>query len=189
MVDNDRFYNVKNRSSSVVVYNIPEDGIRREFAPGETKRVKFGELEKLSYQAGGRVLISSYLQVTDEQVQDALNIQTEPEYKLSEEQIIRLLKEGSLDEFLDCLDFAPAGVLDLVKDLSTRVPLTDYDKRKALLEKTGFDVDKAIAHIEQDNADEPGAFQEIQKQRRVQPKVDAPQRRTSGKYTVISENK
>ena len=32
-------YNVKNRSSSMVVYSIPEAGIRREFTPGETKRI------------------------------------------------------------------------------------------------------------------------------------------------------
>jgi hypothetical protein len=42
-------YNVKNRSTSMVVYRIPEDGIRREFAPGETTRINFRELEKLSY--------------------------------------------------------------------------------------------------------------------------------------------
>ena len=29
--------NVKNRSAGMVVYRIPEMGIRREFAPGETK--------------------------------------------------------------------------------------------------------------------------------------------------------
>lgn len=40
---------VKNRSSSILVYNIPDDGIRREFMPGETKRIPFGELEKLTF--------------------------------------------------------------------------------------------------------------------------------------------
>ena len=44
----DTLYDVKNRSASMVVYKIPEDGIRREFAPGESKKIKFGELEKLS---------------------------------------------------------------------------------------------------------------------------------------------
>jgi len=40
------------------------------------------------------------------------------------------------------------GVIDLLKDFSVKVPLEDYDKRRALKEKTGFDVDKAIANIE-----------------------------------------
>lgn len=48
MVGNKNF-NVKNRSASVVVYKIPEENIRREFAPGESKRISYAELEKLTY--------------------------------------------------------------------------------------------------------------------------------------------
>ena len=62
----DKLYAVKNRSASMVVYKIPEDGIRREFAPGESKRIKYAELEKLSYQAGGRALMTNFLQIVDE---------------------------------------------------------------------------------------------------------------------------
>ena len=53
MITSDTMYNVKNRSSSVVVYRIPETNLRREFQPGETKKIPFGELEKLTYQPGG----------------------------------------------------------------------------------------------------------------------------------------
>ena len=60
----DKILNVKNRSASMVVYTIPEDNIRREFAPTETKRIHYSELEKLTYQAGGRVLLANFLQVT-----------------------------------------------------------------------------------------------------------------------------
>lgn len=45
MINNEDIYNVKNRSTSVVVYTIPDTNLRREFAPGETKRIPFGELE------------------------------------------------------------------------------------------------------------------------------------------------
>ena len=44
--NNEKMYLVKNRSASMVVYKIPEDGIRREFAPGESKKIKYAELEK-----------------------------------------------------------------------------------------------------------------------------------------------
>jgi hypothetical protein len=44
-----QMFTVKNRSASRVFYKIPEDNIRREFNPGETKRIAFDELEKLSY--------------------------------------------------------------------------------------------------------------------------------------------
>ena len=50
MINEATKYNVKNRSSSVVVYRIPETNLRREFAPGEVKSIPFGELEKLTFQ-------------------------------------------------------------------------------------------------------------------------------------------
>ena len=43
-MDKNKLYEVKNRSSSVVVYNIADDGIRREFAPGEIKKITFEEI-------------------------------------------------------------------------------------------------------------------------------------------------
>ena len=147
-------YVVKNRSASRVFYKIPEEGIRREFAPGETKRIPMNELEKLSFQAGGRELMYNFLQIQSEKAMQELNMNTEPEYNMNEEQIIDLIKNGSLDAFLDCLDFAPVGVMDLLKKFCISVPLTDYDKRKALKEKTGFDVDTAIKNLEAEKAEE-----------------------------------
>ena len=61
MINQDTIYNVKNRSSSTVVYKIPDLNLRREFAPGEVKRITFGELEKLTYQQGGREMLEQYL--------------------------------------------------------------------------------------------------------------------------------
>ena len=40
------YYNVKNRSAGAVLYTIPEDNVRRRFAPGETKRISYEELLK-----------------------------------------------------------------------------------------------------------------------------------------------
>jgi hypothetical protein len=40
-----------------------------------------------------------------------------------------LLKNGSKEAFLDCLDFAPEGVLDLIKKFAVELPLDNYDKR------------------------------------------------------------
>ena len=55
-------YNVKNRSASMVIYRIPEENIRREFAPGEVKKISLDELTKLSYQSGGQALMANFLQ-------------------------------------------------------------------------------------------------------------------------------
>lgn len=157
MATNDKMYIVKNRSASMVVYKIPEDGIRREFAPGESKKISYSELEKLSYQSGGRALMANFLQITDETVTENLNIHTEAEYYMSEEQIIELIKTGSLDAFLDCLDYAPVGVIDLLKKYAVALPVTDINKRQALKEKTGFDVDVAIKNAEAEKAEDNGA--------------------------------
>jgi hypothetical protein len=48
-INKNKVYNVKNRSASTTVIRIPELGVRKEFAPGESMRMTFDELEKLSF--------------------------------------------------------------------------------------------------------------------------------------------
>lgn len=180
-------FNVKNRGASWVTYKIPEDGIRRSFAPGEVKRVSDTELEKLTYQPGGMIILSQFLQIQDEVALRNLNIHTEPEYYMSEADVAALIKTGSLDAFLDALDFAPVGVVDLIKKLSLDIPLMDLSKRKALKDKTGLDVDAALKNREAEKEDE-NAGNTILKQteRRVKTEDAAPGRRTTvPKYNII----
>ena len=88
-------YGVKNVSAGVVIYKIPEINIRREFMPGETKNgISFEELEKLTYQAGGRELLANYLQIVDKKVLQDLGVPTEPEYFYTEEKIMNIMKNG-----------------------------------------------------------------------------------------------
>ena len=185
-MDSNTTYLVTNRSASVVVYSIPEDNIKREFQPGETKKIRHTELEKLSYREGGKVIIADYLLIQSQDAINDLGVPTEPEYYMTQEQVIDLMKNGSMDAWLDCLDFAPQGIIEMIKSLSVSVPLGDYNKRRALQEKTGFDVDAAIKHMEEERDE-----QELPKapaQRRVKPaEPAAPARRTTGKYNVVKE--
>lgn len=180
---------VKNRSASRIVYRIPEMGIRREFSPTETKKISYEELEKLSYQPGGLAIMTNFLQIQDAPAIAELGIHAEPEYHMSEQQIVELIRTGSLDAFLDCLDFAPVGIIDLVKKYAVSVPLADYEKRKALKEKTGFDVDAALKNIAAEKAEDE-AKAATNTQRRIQPINETPVpagRRTSGStYKVTS---
>ena len=80
----EKSYLVKNRSASVVVYVIPEEGIRREFMPGESKRIEKSELDKLSFQPGGRELMTSFLQIAADEIIKEFNIPAEPEYFMNE---------------------------------------------------------------------------------------------------------
>lgn len=186
-MDSNKIYDVKNRSDSIVVYKIPELNIRREFMPGESKKATYEELEKLSFQSGGRELMADYLQIKAAEVTESLNLPTEPEYYMSEQQIIELMTTGSLDAFLDCLDFAPVGVIDLIKKFSISLPLNDMAKRKAILDKTGFDVTKAVMNNEADK--ENGEPAGTQRERRVKPAETStePTRRTSTNYKVVTK--
>lgn len=178
-------YNVKNRGAGVVTYIIPDAGIRRSFAPGETKKISEEELTQLTFQPGGTQILAEFLQIQDPEIREELGIRTEPEYDMSEADVIELLKNGSLNQFLDALDFAPRAVIDLIKTLSVSLPLSDYNKRKALKEKTGFDVDAAVSNNEADKADD--ATETAAPTRRAQPIVNsatAPARRTTPKYTT-----
>ena len=192
MINETTMYNVKNRSSSIVVYRIPETNLRREFEPGEIKRVPFGELEKLTYQPGGRELLENFLQILEEEVTTDLNVHREVEYDMSEAQIRDLLLNGSLDAFLDALDFAPIGVIDLIKTMSVQLPLTDLNKRRALKEKTGFDVDRALIHVEEERMAEmqkdPNKIDtaEAAPTRRVKAEEPQATRRTNSNYKVVN---
>lgn len=188
-MDSNTTYLVTNRSASVVVYSIPEDNIRREFQPGETKKIKHGELEKLSYQSGGGLLITNYFLIRSEQAIKDLGVHTEPEYFMTEKEVIELIKTGTLDAWLDCLDFAPNGVIEMIKKLSVSVPLNDHEKRRALKEKTGFDVDAAIKHVEEERAEEVQELKQAAPKRRVQPEEPAAPagRRTTPKYNVVNK--
>lgn len=145
-MNKDTIIKVLNRDNGFVVYSIPEmNGLKRVFQKGEIKQVTFEELQKLSYIPGGMELLQDCLVILDNKkaIQELLG-EVEPEYSYTEEDIIKLMKEGSLEEFLDCLDFAPIGVKDLIKTLAVQLPLNDVSKREAILNKLGFNVDNAI---------------------------------------------
>lgn len=141
MINEKAIYSVKNRSASTVIYSIPEmNNLRREFRPGEIKSVTGSELIQLSYRPGGRRIIENYLLINNEEVLDGLNMEVEPEYKLDEAGVVKLLKDGSEDQLIDCLNFAPEGVKDLVKAVALAMPLNDLNKCKIIKDMLGYDV-------------------------------------------------
>ena len=190
-MENNKIYNVKNRSTGVVVYSLPEVGIRREFAPGETKKISYDELEKLTFRSGGRTLIQNYLQIQDIVATQNLNIRTEPEYFYSEKDIVEIMKNGSLDKFLDMLDFADVGVIDLIKKYAVELPMNDYSKMRALKDKTGFDAEAALRHNREDKEADSVENISTTAKRRVaieEPAETAePARRTTPEYKVVSQ--
>ena len=165
-IDDQTRVKVVNRTNNTVGYSIPDmQNLHRNYTAKEEKIITFGELRSLSYVPGGMEIIKNYLVIKDPDVIKALNINIEPEYYYDEKEIINLMQNGSLDEFLDCLDFAPDGVLDLIKEISVKLPLNDVIKRKAIFDKLGFNVDKAIDMKEEEDA--AGQSQDHNASRRV----------------------
>ena len=155
MLDKNTLVKVTNRYDGRVGYTIPDLGnLHRSFIPGETKEVTMEELRKLSYLTGGQEMIADYF-VLDNQdaINELLNNGVEPEYYYTESDVKNLLLTGSLDELKDCLDFAPEGVVEIVKKLAVDLKLNDIAKRKAIKDATGFNVDMAI-YVNEETSEE-----------------------------------
>lgn len=185
-----KMYKIKNRGAGSVVYSIPDDRIRRTFAPGEIKEIPFDEIQKLTYIPGGSNILAKYLQILDKEAVEELNVHVEPEYHYGEQDIIELIQKGSHDKFLDALDFAPEGVIDLIKKYAISLPMTDTVKIEALKEKTGFDVSKALENIkaEEEEAANP-AFAASAPTRRVKANpVAEDSAKPARRYKVVNEN-
>jgi hypothetical protein len=136
---------VTNRSSCSLGYTIPDmNNYRRRFAAGESKELPFEEVQKLTYLPGGDYMLQHYLVIDNIEARDEILGAVELEYDYDAKKVKNLLENGSLDELLDCLDFAPLGVIDLVKKIATEIKIYDTRKRKAIFDKTGYNIDTAI---------------------------------------------
>ena len=147
---------VRNRSTGTVGYVIPDLGnYHRKFQPDEVKEVSFEEIQKLSYTPGGNYMLQHYLVIENTEARDEiLGDMIELEYSYTQKDIERLLNNGSLDELLDCLDFAPRGVIEMVQKTAVDIELNDVRKRKAIKDVTGFNVDNAIIINQESKVDD-----------------------------------
>lgn len=197
-MDNNKKVRVRNRSNSIVIYRVPDLGVRREFAPGETKTLPAAELVALAQKSGGLSILRDELYIDDPETVNETTLHVEPEYYLDDNGVINLLKEGSVDALLDCLDFAPGGVIDLVQKYALELPVTDTRKIQAIKDKTGFDVSLALKHKAElaaeaaAEAEETGSGMKVERvtQRRVQPTAANNSesnggRRETPKYKVV----
>lgn len=145
MLEDSAKITVINRDSGSVGYTIPDLGnLHRNYQPRERKIVTMEELRKLSYIPGGMYILQNCLVLDNKEAVQELLGEVEPEYFYSEKEIKELLEHGSLDQLQDCLDFAPTGVIDLVKNIAVETELNDINKRTIIFQKTGFNVTRAI---------------------------------------------
>lgn len=182
---------VTNRDSGHVGYTIAERGIHRTFAARETKQIPLEELKQLQWVPGGEYILKHLLIVNDRDALSALNMEVEPEYFYTEDDIKKILSpEGTLDQLRDFLDYSPEGGKELIKKLAVEMELPDTRKRKIISEATGFSIDNAINVNAILNAEDTQSEEEkpVRGQRRATPiKEDvAPTRRTTPQYKVVT---
>lgn len=192
MLDKNLMIKVTNRDNGSVGYTIPDLGnLHRTFQSGETKEISMEELRKISYIPGGNQLLENYLVIENEEAVKELLNEVEPEYYYSEEDVKNLLLQGTLDQFEDCLNFAPEGIINLVKKLAVDLKLNDVAKRKMLLEKTGFNVTSAIAINEETLESEESAPAKTRKAAAITATGSSTTARKSvaatGRYKVVSK--
>lgn len=201
---NNKMVKVTNRSNSLVGYQIPEMHIKRRFAPNETKTLSTDEIYALYARKGGKALIKNHLVLDDDALVNELIYNVQPEYYYTSAEVKTLLLHGSNDQLLDALDFAPEGVIDMIKNEAVKSKLNDVRKREIIREKTGFDVTKAIeANAESEKvvaapigrrAAPVGAEPQYTTLSASAPEAEssAPARRTAAptpKYKVVVDNK
>ena len=194
MENDNKMVRVTNRSRGTVGYTIPDMGnLQRFFAHGETKVVPMEEIRKLDWTPGGAVLLRDYLRIEDAEAVEEILHDVEPEYNYTEKEIKEILLNGSMDQLMDTLDFAPEGVIDLIKDLAIKLEIPDVRKRNAISERTKCDISKAIEinQLSKNQDEEPDTRV---KQRRVQPvstQSTVKERRTAvlnnDKYKIVNK--
>lgn len=163
-MENNKMVDVKNRTNGHVGYAIPDRRLHRTFAPNESKKISIEELKELSYVPGGEFTLRELLIVGDRDALSALNMEdVEPEYFYTEEDIKKLLTTGSLDQLEDTLNFAPEGVIGLIKDIAVKTELPDTRKRDMISKKTGFNINNAIMVNQVMNAEDTSKDKEEDK--------------------------
>lgn len=185
----EKMIQVTNRDSGDVGYTLPDSGLHRVFAPGETKTVPLSELQALQWVPGGEFTLRELLIVNNRDALSALNMEVEPEYFYTEADIRKILLEGTLDQLEDTLNFAPEGVIDLIKKIAVETELPDTRKRKMITAKTNFNIDNAI-HVNTVMNTEDDNTNVEDKVRKTTPIVKtepaAPARKTTPQYKVVT---
>ena len=183
MLDKDTIIKVTNRDSGSVGYTVAEMGIHRKFQKGEVKEIRMEELRKLSYLPGGQAIINDCLIIHNEDALKELNPDYEPEYFYTEADIRELLLKGTEAQFLDCLDFAPEGVIELVKQLAVELKINDLAKREAIFKKTGFNVTRAI-QINEESQEVDEVDTEVKQRRAAAPTTKVAEPEATGRRTA-----
>lgn len=184
---------VWNRSRAHLTYTVSDMRIKRSFTPmgthGDMLLVPVEEVQALMYEPGGRTMLSDYLLIKDQEVCEFLGLTVEPEYYYETEQVKELLKNGTIEQLQDCLEFAPAGVIDLIKKYAVEDEIDSHVKRDIIGKALNLSIDSMIRNnrlsISENDGDETEV--EVTSKRRAQP-IATPKEEAKpvNKYNVVN---
>lgn len=130
-------------------------------------------------------MLRDYLIIQDEEAAREILGDVEPEYFYTKDTVKKLLTEGSLEQLQDTLEFAPKGVVELVKQEAVDLKLDSSIKREEIHKATNFNVDNAIRLNENDGSE--NSEDAATSKRRANP-IAATEKKesTSGRYRNVT---
>nr|DAX32808.1 MAG TPA: hypothetical protein [Caudoviricetes sp.] len=158
-VPGDELVTVTNITRSPIGYTLSSNNVRRIIAGGATVKVTADELRNLNLESGGDVLIKDYLRVNNRNLALEFGISEDlfdHEYNWDREKIDDVLLNGSMNEFLDALDFAPHRVIDMLVERAVELEAPDNNKLNALSKRTSLDIPSMVRnkHAYDENKEE-----------------------------------
>ena len=190
MVDKDKRVKVINRTGGGLAYSIDALRVSRYWPkPGHHLNISIAELSELRTVPGGTKMLEECLLIEDLEALKILfpDSELEPEYNYGVEEVEFLLQEASLEQLLDALDYAPHGVLDLIKSQSVKKLPNETSKISAINEKFNIDINKMHElHLEKSIPEEKP---EPKRRRRTAPIVEPKEQKETSlpKYNVVKK--
>lgn len=191
-IDKNKRVKVINRSGGALGYHIPSMRITRRWnQPGDYLNISIEELLELKTVPGGVAVLEDCLLIEDKTALSVLfpDQEIEPEYEYGLEEVSTLLYESGIDQFLDALDYAPKGVLELLKEKAVAKLPDTVEKIKSMNEKFGIDLNK-MHELHLERGVEEKAEKTVVKRRRTAPlkkEEEESNQSTLPKYNVVSK--
>lgn len=147
-VKDDDIIEITNLLDCTCGYIVDLTGVHRILPPHASFKVKASELRELFYQRGGQELLHDYIRVGNKALAQEFGVDVDntPEYNWGRKDVIDALNNPNIDILLDALDFAPDGIKQLIADVAVEIEVADVNKRKAISDKLGIDVDAMITN-------------------------------------------
>ena len=150
---------------------------RYAFGPQQSKSLSAGEIRSLAYVPGILTMFfDGKLRLGNDKLAVEFNIPVDvPEYAYTIEDIDNILLNEDIEVLLDTLDFAPEGIIELVKSRAVALKIPSLEKRKVISERLSTDkmkvsIDKMIRETEEMEEALPAAEEKpVEKKRRRAP--------------------